>query len=160
MPYAEYSDGVDDTCSTVIGGDSSREEKIVKTSEDIGHPHQQISQTNRRESRDIHGFSRAAASVFDDDPFFNDEKEQSGAKMSDFTSESRSWEDLIRINTDLNVKCTVHVVYIIFSNTALSWKKESSPYWCMIGKRGKCILIIAYETSLQLRKTARMFLTQ
>ena len=91
MPYAEYSDGVDDTCSTVIGGDSSREEKIVKTSEDIGHPHQQISQTNRRESRDIHGFSRAAASVFDDDPFFNDEKEQSGAKMSDFTSKSRSW---------------------------------------------------------------------
>ena len=39
-------------------------------------------QRNRRSSPDLHGFSRVAASVFDDDPFFND-----GGENSDYSDD-------------------------------------------------------------------------
>ena len=48
------------------------------------HALRKMSQRKGRSSPDLHGFSRVAASVFDDDPFFNDE-DPGGSDFSETT---------------------------------------------------------------------------
>ena len=71
-----------------VGYSEKNDEDEIFNGTGSRHALRKMSQRKGRSSPDLHGFSRVAASVFDDDPFFNDE-DPGGSDFSD--DEAESW---------------------------------------------------------------------